>query len=129
VPLKSGTGTARLTFSDVNGLLDLYGGPLISNLRVSSAGGGRLKITGPLGLSLTASARVADGRLPLTPDPTEIAALPGPIGALIQIVDKAPIPIPQLPFDAKLLHGVADSTGQGPSEQLASYRASQLRSR
>ena len=111
VPLKSGSGTAHLTFADVNGLLRLYGGPLVSQLHVSSAGGGQIKISGPLGLSLTVSARVTRGDLLLTPDPNEVTALPGLVGAVIKKAAHFPVPIPRLPFNAKLVSGHTDDNG------------------
>ena len=111
VPVRSGTGSALLSYDDLNGLVRAYGGSLGSAVTLSSAGAGRLRAQGPLGLSLTAAVEVVDGRLLVTPDAQELAALPPSISGLVAGTLQTPLAVPALPFGARLTGGALDEGG------------------
>ena len=111
VPVRSGTGSVLLSYADLNGLVRQYGGALGSAVTVGPAGPGRLRADGPLGLSLTASVEVVDGRLLVTPDPASLAALPPAASTLVTSTLQAPLAVPDLPFGARLTGGTIDDSG------------------
>jgi len=111
VPIAHSTATADLTYPDLNQLVARDGGPLGAALTVSAAGPGRLLIAGPVGLSLHAGIAVSGGRLTLTPDPADLATLPPLLTAAVTTALSTPLPLPTLPFGARLRSGTVDSAG------------------
>jgi len=111
VPVRTGTGSVLLSYADLNGLVRQYGGALGSAVTVGPAGPGRLRADGPLGLSLTASVEVVEGRLLVTPDPAGLSALPPSVSSLVTSTLRAPLTVPDLPFGARLTGGTLDDSG------------------
>lgn len=62
-------------------------------------------------MSLTVTAAVTNGALVVTPDPTELGALPGLVKALVTDALATPIPLPAFPFNVHLESVQLDTTG------------------
>lgn len=110
VPVDRGTGSALLSFEDLNALSRRYSGGTVS---FSSAGGSRLRLSAQvsvLGVTTAVSAeaatvRVADGRLQVTPAPAALDALPVPVRGRARELLTVSFPLPSLPFGLRITGG------------------------
>ncbi len=102
VPVQSGTGTAVITYPQLNTIVRRYAGTLGSQLTISGAAPGHARATGPFGLSVAFTARVHGGKLIVTPDPAELRALPSVLQTGINNALAKPIPLPPFPFHVRL---------------------------
>jgi hypothetical protein len=110
VPVQSGTGSALITFPALNALLHRYASSLIS---LSDGGQGRLRLTGPLGLSVTVGSTIENGDLRLdgVPDSSDLSSLPSSIQALVLKALRTPLPLPAFPFNVHLTTGRVTARG------------------
>lgn len=111
VPVASGTGSALVTYPELNALLARYGGLVGSAVSIRGTTPGRARVDGPLGLTLDVAASVTDGRLVVVPDPAGLAALPAPVRDVIARSVAAPIPLPAIPFNVRLASGRLEPEG------------------
>lgn len=105
VRVQSGTGTALVTYPELNALISRVGGSLGSTVTITPTTPGHAKLNGPLGLSLDFAARVAGGKLVLTPDRSELQALPAFVRDPVTSALAAPIPLPAFPYNLTLTSG------------------------
>lgn len=111
IPVASGTGSAFLTYPELDAILRHYGGPLGSALTVTGTTPGHARLLGPLGLSLDFGATIINGKIVVRPDAAELAALPAPVGMLVSGALAAPIALPQIPFNVALTSGQLQPAG------------------
>lgn len=111
VPVRSGSGTALLTYSDLNRLAQLNGAGAGAAVTFASAGPGRVRVTGPFGLSITTAASVVNGQLHLSPDTQEFNALPAALRDLAAGLLAGPLPLPPLPFNVTIRSGTFNQQG------------------
>lgn len=111
LPVQSGTGTALITYPQLDTIVHRYGGEVGQQITVSADSPGHARLVGPLGLSLTVTAAVTNGALIVTPDPAQLNALPGLVKALITDALATPIPLPTFPFNVHLESIELDTTG------------------
>lgn len=111
LPVQSGTGTALITYPQLNTIVHRYGGQVGQQITVTADSPGKARLTGPLGLSLTVTAAVANGALVVTPDPRQLNALPALVKTLITDTLARPIPLPPFPFNVHLHAIQLDTTG------------------
>ncbi len=105
------TGTAELSYADLNTLLRHAGGPLGALATISAAGPGRIRITGPAGLTLRAAVTVSSRGILITPNPGDLSALPPFLATPVTAALAAPLPLPSLPLGVRLVSGTVDSRG------------------
>lgn len=111
LPVQSGTGTALITYPQLDTIVHRYGGTVGQQITIRYASPGRARLLGPLGLSSTVTAAVTGGNLVITPDPAELNALPALVKPLINAVLATPIPLPAFPFNVQLNSVQFEATG------------------
>lgn len=111
LPVQSGTGTALITYPQLDTIVHRYGGDVGKQITVSGVSPGHARLQGPFGLSLTVTAAVTNGALVVTPDQTELNALPGLLKPLVTDALARPIPLPAFPFNVHLESVKLDTTG------------------
>lgn len=111
VRVHSGTATGLVTYPELNALISRVGGPLGSTVTITPTTPGHAKLNGPLGLSLDFAARVTDGNLVLTPDSSELEALPAFVKDAVTSALAAPIPLPAFPYNLTLTSGQLSPRG------------------
>ena len=111
VPVRSGRGTARLSYADIDLVVKKYAGALGQQVQVASGGPGKVRVSGPLGLDLTVAVSVRDDTLMIEPDQAALDTLPGLVRSLVDGAVGQPLPLPQLPFGATLKSGMVDADG------------------
>lgn len=111
VPVRSGRGTALLTYGDLNRLAQQNAGGAGADVTLASAGPGRVRVTGPFGLSITTAASVVDGQLRLSPDAGQLSALPAPVRDQVSSLLAGPLPLPRLPFNVRVRSGTFTQQG------------------
>jgi hypothetical protein len=105
VPVRSGTGTALLTYPQLTTIVHRYAGTLGSLVTLSSGGGDVAKVNGPLGLTVRVTGQVVNGRLLVTADQGDLDQLPNSLKADAQRLVATPIPLPTFPFNVRLASG------------------------
>lgn len=113
VPVSAGTGTAVLSYTQVNALIARYAGTTIGSTITVTAGSssGHARLVGPLGLSLDVTPQVRHGQLYLVDDSQQLATLSSLVAAPIQQTLAKPIPLPALPFNVHLTSATPESDG------------------
>ncbi len=111
VPVRSGTGTALLSYDDLNQLATQQGGASGAAVSFASAGPGRVKVTGPFGLSITTGASVTNGQLRIRPDAGGLDALPAPLRGIAAGLVASPLDLPRLPFHLTIRSGALTERG------------------
>lgn len=111
VPVRSGSGTALLTYAELNRLAQQNGGGAGGAVTFASAGPGRVRVTGPFGFTITTAASVVNGQLRLRPDAGQLDALPAPVRDLASSLLAGPLPLPRLPFNVTVKSGTFTAQG------------------
>ena len=111
LPVASGRGTARLTYRELDAIIARYVPSVGSQITVTGAGRGRARLHEPLGLTLDVTARIARGRLTVTPDAAQLAALPALVREPLQAALAHPVTLPQFPFHVHLVRASLEPDG------------------
>ena len=109
--VQSGTGTALITYPELNSLFRRFGGTIGSAVTVTPTTPGHAKLNGPLGLSLDFAAAVTDGRLVVAPDRAELQGLPSFVRDAITSAVATPITLPAFPYNLSLASGHLEPNG------------------
>lgn len=111
LPVQSGTGSALITYPQLDTIVHRYGGTVGQQITVHGLSSGHARLQGPFGMSLTVTAAITNGKLVVTPDPTQLNALPGLVKALLTDALATPIPLPTFPFNVHLESVQLDTAG------------------
>ncbi len=111
VPVAAASGTAVISYSTLNVVLQRYLGSAGAAVRIVGGRPGQALLMGPFGLSVTLAARITDGALTFVPRAAGLRSLPTPIRALATIVLARPLPLPSLPFGVHIQTGVFQPDG------------------
>lgn len=102
VPVASGDGTALLTYRELDAIIARYVPSIGSQVTVVGTTPGHARLKGPFGLALNVTARVAHGKLTVTPDAAQLDALPSFVRGPVQQALAHPFTLPPFPFNVHL---------------------------
>lgn len=110
-PVETGAGTAVVPYSSVNTAVRRYGGTAGAAVRVEPGGPGHARVVGPLGLSVTITAKIEHGQLIIMPRASDLDALPSLIKGPVASALTRPVPLPAFPFNVRLSGGSFERDG------------------
>ena len=111
VPVASGDGTALLTYRELDTVIARYVPQVGSQITVVGTTPGHARLRGPLGLTLDVTAKIAGGRLTVTPDQAQLQALPALVRAPVERALTQPITLPPFPFNVHLVSATLQPDG------------------
>lgn len=111
VPVKSGYGTAVLTYRELDRVIARYVPSIGSQLTVVGMTAGHARIKGPFGLALDVTAKVAGGKLTVSPSQSELSGLPELVRGPIQQALSHPYRLPPFPFNVRLTGATLEPGG------------------
>lgn len=111
LPVRSGTGSAFISYAAITTALNKDTSSLGVALSIKGGAPGHATISGPFGLSLGVKAKVTDGQLTVTADPSDIAQLPALVQPLVTSALQNPIRLPPFPFNVTLSSAQLEPTG------------------
>ena len=111
LPVHSGDGTALITYPVLDAAIARYGGTLGAQITVVGTTPGHARLQGPFGLSLDIAATVRNGKLTITPDSSQLAALPSLVRGPVRNALTQPIALPKIPFNVTLSAATLEPDG------------------
>ena len=111
MPVHSGDGTALIAYPTLDAAIAQYAGTLGAQITVVGTTPGHARLQGPFGLSLDIAARVRNEKLSITPDSSQLAALPSLVRGPVRNALAQPIALPKIPFNVTLSAATLEPDG------------------